>query len=75
MPAAAATERVTIGFSGGQVLEVKLVATRVKELRKALDKGEGWADLETEDGAVAVDLGQVVFIRGAAPGKGIGFGG
>ena len=64
-PLMAAAERVSIGFSGGQVVEVKLTAAKLKELRKALDKPEGWADIETEDGALAIDLGQVVFLRHA----------
>ena len=71
----AAAERVTIGFSGGQMVEVKIATAKLKELRKALDKPEGWADLETEEGTVSIDLAQVVFLRSAAPGKGIGFGG
>ncbi len=71
----ASAERVTIGFSGGQVVEVRLAGATLKELRKALDRAEGWSDLETEDGAVSLDLRQVVFLRSAAPGKGIGFGG
>jgi hypothetical protein len=71
----AAAERVSIGFSGGQVVEVKLTAAKLKELRKALDKPEGWADIETEDGALAIDLGQVVFLRHAGAHQGIGFSG
>jgi hypothetical protein len=74
MPAAA-PERVTIGFSGGQMVEVKIAGAKLKELRKALDKPQGWIDLETEEGTVSLDLAQVVFLRIAAPGKGIGFGG
>jgi hypothetical protein len=75
MPAAATPERVTIGFSGGQVVELKIAATKLKEFRKALDKAEGWTDLETDEGTVSLDLRQVVFVRIAGPGKGIGFGG
>lgn len=71
----AASERVTIGFAGGQLVEVRLTEAKLKELRKALDKAEGWSDIETEDGTVSLDLGQVVFLRGAAPSQGIGFGG
>ena len=59
-------ERVSIGFSGGQVVEVRLSEASLKELRQALDKADGWGDLETEDGTVSVDLRQVVFVRSAA---------
>jgi hypothetical protein len=72
---ATTAERVSIGFAGGQVVEVKLTAAKLKELRKALDSADGWADLETEDGTVSLDLRQVVFMRSAATPASIGFGG
>jgi hypothetical protein len=68
-------ERVSIGFSGGQVVEVKLDDGKLKDLRKALEKGDGWLDLEAEEGAVSIDLGQVVFIRSATTPQKIGFSG
>ena len=71
----AAAERVTIGFTGGQLVEVRLTEAKLKDLRKKLDAADGWTDLETEDGTVSIDLRQVVFLRGAAPTQGIGFGG
>ena len=70
-----AAERVSIGFSGGQVVEVKLEDAKLRDLRKALDKADGWADLDTEEGVVSVDLREVVFIRSAAAAHSIGFGG
>jgi hypothetical protein len=70
----AAVERVSIGFSGGQVVEVRLSEEGLKEFRKNLEEGGGWSDLETEDGTVSVDLRQVVFIRSAAAHGSIGFG-
>jgi hypothetical protein len=70
-----AAERVSIGFSGGQVVEVRITQAKLKELRKALDKADGWTDLETENGAVSVDLREVVFLRSATAPSGIGFGG
>ena len=71
----AAAERVSIGFSGGQVVEVRIADTKLKELRKALDKADGWTDLQTEDGTVSVDLREVVFLRSVGAHQGIGFGG
>ena len=70
---AGTAERVSIGFSGGQVVEVKLDDSKLKELRKAVEKGEGWLDLDADEGAVAIDLGQVVFIRSATTPHRIGF--
>ena len=68
-------ERVSIGFNGGQVVEVKIDDGKLKDLRKSLEKGEGWLDLEAEEGMVAIDLRQVVFIRSATTPSKIGFGG
>jgi hypothetical protein len=69
-----AAARVSIGFSGGQVVELKITDAALKDLRKALDKADGWTDVETEDGTVSLDLRQVVFVRGAAAAQSIGFG-
>jgi hypothetical protein len=71
----AAAEKVSIGFSGGQVVEIRVTAAQLKELRKALDKADGWSDIETDDGSVSVDLREIVFLRSASAPAGIGFGG
>jgi hypothetical protein len=68
-----AAGRVEIGFSGGQVVAVRLADDKVTDLRKALDKADGWFDLQTEDGEVALDLREVVFLRGAPGEHRIGF--
>ena len=39
-------ERVSIGFSGGGVVEVRIDNAKLKDLRKALEKGEGWYDID-----------------------------
>ena len=70
-----AAGRVEIGFSGGQVVAIRMSDEKVKDLRKALDKADGWSDIETEDGAVALDLREVVFVRGAPGEHRIGFSG
>ncbi len=67
--------RVSVGFSGGQVVEVKITEATLKKLRQSLDKADGWTDLETDDGIISIDLNQVVFLRGAATAQSIGFGG
>jgi hypothetical protein len=68
-----AAGRVEIGFSSGQVVAVRLSDEKAKDLRKALDGADGWFDLETEDGEVALDLREVVFVRGAPGEHRIGF--
>jgi hypothetical protein len=72
---AATAERVSIGFSGGQIVEVKLEDSKLKDLRKSLDRADGWTDLDTDEGVVSIDLRQVVFVRSAATPQRIGFGG
>ncbi len=56
------TQRVEIGFEGGQVVSVRLSEEQLKSLRKQLEKG-GWHDLQTEDGVLSVYLGKVAFLR------------
>jgi hypothetical protein len=68
-----AAGRIEIGFAGGQVVAVRLSEDRFKELRKSLDTSDGWTDVETEDGTIALDLRQVVFVRGAPGEHRIGF--
>ena len=68
-----ASGRVEIGFSGGQVVAVRISDEKVQDLRKKLDKADGWTDIETEDGSIALDLSQVVFLRGAPGEHRIGF--
>lgn len=55
--------RVDVGFQGGQVLQLRLLDSAYKGLRKALDKNEGWHDLKTEDSEVSIDIAEVVYVR------------
>jgi hypothetical protein len=70
-----AAGRIEIGFAGGQVVAVRIEEGKLKDLRKALDSAGGWTDVETEDGTIALDLRQVVFVRGAPGEHSIGFAG
>ena len=56
-------ERVDIGFIGGQILTVRLEEGSLQELRRSLQSGSGWQDLEAEDGRVALDLAKVAYVR------------
>jgi hypothetical protein len=71
----AATQRVEIGFGGGQVVSVRLEEKPLAGLRKAVERDDGWLDLETEDGTLALDLEKVVFVRIAGAPHTIGFSG
>lgn len=68
-------EIVEIGFTGGQVIVVRLEEAKLKELRKALDKPEGFADIESVGGVVSLDLAQIQFVRTDAPTQSVGFSG
>jgi hypothetical protein len=57
-------KRVDLGFSGGQVLPLRMREAEHAELRSALEGDHrGWHVVKTEDSEVAVDLGQVVYVR------------
>jgi hypothetical protein len=67
--------RIEIGFNGGQVVSARLDEAGLAELRTAVERGDGWHDLETEEGNFALDLGKVVFVRTAGGSHSIGFSG
>ncbi|HEY7631705.1 MAG TPA: hypothetical protein VH817_13430 [Thermoleophilaceae bacterium] len=58
--------RVDIGFSGGQVLSVRMQESAYEDMRKALDAAGdagGWHELKTEDSELSLHLAQVVYVR------------
>ena len=58
------SRRGAIGFQGGQVLSLRLPESELERLRTVLRDGkERWHEVEATDGAVLVDLGQVVDLR------------
>jgi hypothetical protein len=57
------TQRVDIGFIGGQVLSVRLEEAALQQLRSAVQRGAGWHDVQAEDGQVALDLAKVAYVR------------
>ena len=60
----AAARRGAVGFQGGQVLSIRLPEAELEKLRAALREGkERRHEVEAADGAVLVDLGQVVYLR------------
>ena len=59
-----AVRRTALGFQGGQVLSLRLSEEVLSSLRDALKEGkERWREVEASDGAVLVDIGQVVYLR------------
>ncbi len=68
-----ALQRVTIGFTGSQVLEVKLEDADLDGLLEAL-AGASWHDLTVDDGTIRLNLGQVVYVRTSRDEHRVGFG-
>ena len=67
--------RAAIGFQGGQVLSLRITEEKLSELRSALADGSvgGWREVEATDGAVVLDLSQVVYLRVESDENRIGF--
>ncbi len=60
---AGSTQRVDIGFTGGQVLSVRTTEAALQALRDALTGDGRWHEIEAEDSVVSVDLQKVVYVR------------
>jgi hypothetical protein len=66
--------RAAIGFHGGQVLSLRLSEEQLSTLRTTLRDGrERWQEVEAADGAVMVDVGQVVYLRVESDEHHVGF--
>ncbi len=68
-------KRIEIGFDGGQVVSTRLDDEAMKALRQAIERGEGWHDIVSDEGSFALDAAKVVFVRGAGGAHSIGFSG
>ncbi len=71
----AEAKRIEIGFAGGQVAAVRVEEKELTELRDAVKKGEGWHEVEGEDGNLSLDLATVAFVRVEGSEQSIGFAG
>jgi hypothetical protein len=70
---AAVARRINLGFQGGQVLSMRVDEKQWKALSEALG-GEGWLDVESEDGPVRVNLAQVAYVSADSNEPHVGFG-
>ena len=69
-----AVRRTALGFQGGQVLSLRLPEEVLNSLHDTLKEGrERWLEVEASDGAVLVDIGQVVYLRVESDEHRIGF--
>jgi hypothetical protein len=67
--------RVEIGLGIGQVVTARLDEGALQSLRRALEDGAGWHELESDDGTLVINLSTVVFLRVADRKHSIGFAG
>jgi len=67
--------RVEVGFSGGQAILMRLEDKSYDQLRRAVQDGKRWYEVESEDGVIALDLGQVVFVKLETAEHRVGFSG
>jgi hypothetical protein len=67
--------RAAIGFQGGQVLSLRISEEHLAELRRSLSQAgsRGWREVEAADGAVVLDLDQVVYLRVESDESRVGF--
>ncbi|HWF74242.1 MAG TPA: hypothetical protein VG186_12910 [Solirubrobacteraceae bacterium] len=66
-------QRISIGFAGGQALAARVKVAELVKLRQALGT-VGWHELKAEDGTVALDLANVVFVQVDDEEHRVGFG-
>ena len=66
--------RTAVGFQGGQVLALRVPEDQLSGLRDALNNGGvRWYEVAAADGAVLVDLNQVVYLRVESDENRVGF--
>jgi len=67
--------RAAVGFHGGQVLSLRITEDNLKALREALNRtaDDRWYEVEAADGAVILDLEQVVYLRVESDEHRVGF--
>jgi hypothetical protein len=68
-------KRVEVGFSGGQAILLRLTESSYDDFRRSLKDRSGWYEVDSADGAVAIDLSQVVFVKSDIPEHRVGFSG
>jgi hypothetical protein len=69
------SRRVEVGFSGGQTIVMRLTERAYDDLRSAVQRRDDWYEVDTPDGIVALDLGQVVFVKRDTGEHRVGFSG
>ena len=55
--------RVEVGFFGGQAMTLRLTQKNYDGLRKEVQRGDGWTEVESDDGVVSLNLDAIVFMK------------
>ena len=66
-------KKVEIGLGVAQVVTARLTDEELRRLRQEIERGEGWLDLETDDGTLVINLAVVVFLKVAGAPHTVGF--
>lgn len=65
--------KVDIGFTGGQVLSLRLDKDVFEALSKAIDGDKRFYEVDAGDSSVTLDLSQVVYLRVETEDHRVGF--
>jgi hypothetical protein len=55
--------RVEVGFFGNQAMTLRLTQKSFEGLRKDVQRGSGWTEVDTADGPIVLNLGAIVFLK------------
>ncbi len=66
-------KKVEIGLGVAQVVSARLTDDELSRLRQAVETGEGWFDVVTDDGTLMINLAVVVFLKVAGAPHTVGF--
>jgi hypothetical protein len=66
-------QRISIGFQASAPLALRISDEQLAKLNDALG-GEGWHDIEAEDGQVKLNLAHVLWVRTESEEHRVGFG-
>ena len=65
--------KVEIGLGVAQVVSARMTDEELAKLREAVERGEGWFDVQTDDGTLVINLAVVVFLKVAGAPHSVGF--
>jgi hypothetical protein len=67
-------KRIALGFHAGGALSLRLAPDKLTELQRLLSSGEtGFREIESDDGQILVNLGQVIYLRVESDEQRVGF--